>query len=53
MLKIGIKWPIKPISAQLPFRRALLRISQKLTKIAEYSYNVLQLLLIFLNLETL
>ena len=30
----------------------LLRISQKLTKIAEYSYKVLQVLFIFLNLET-
>ena len=47
MLKIGIKWPIKPISAQLPFPRVFfLRISQKLTKIAEYSYKVLQVLLI-------
>ena len=50
MLKIGIKWPIKPISAQL---LVFLRISQKLTKIAEYSYKVLKVLLIFLNLETL
>ena len=43
---------IKTISAQLLFPHAL-RICQKLTKIAEYSYKVLQVLLIFLNLETL
>ena len=29
-----IKWPIKPISAQLPLTIVLLRISQILTKIA-------------------
>ena len=52
MLKIDIKWPIKPISANCR-SLVLLRISQKLTKIPEYSYKVLQVLLIFLNLETL
>ena len=39
MLKIRIKWPIKPISAQLPFPRAF-RISQKLTKNTKYLYKL-------------
>ena len=38
MLKICIKWPIKPISARLPLTLVLLRISQILTKIAKFLY---------------
>ena len=49
--KICIKWPIKPISAQLPLTLVLLRISQILTKIAEYVYKILKILWTFLTLR--
>ena len=51
MLKICIKWLIKLISAQLPFPRAFAYFT-KVNKLTECFYKILQILLIFLNFET-
>ena len=46
------KMAIKSISAQWPFPRAFAYFTKVNYKIAEYSYKVSQVLLIFPNLET-